>query len=238
MPETAMSPINVLIVEDEPDQCEAMVSFLELEGFQATGVGTAAAAERWLNEQAVDIVILDVGLPDQDGIAWITQTRASRRWGLILATARGALPDRLRGLAAGADAYLVKPIELEELVLVVQNLARRIGHEESAASSGWTLDTVRWELVANNGRPVKLTRSETALLATLADSPGQPVARGELILALGHVPDSYDPRRMEILIRRLRNKVQEQSGLRLPLDTVHGFGYAFVAGVAVNADPD
>lgn len=222
---------RILIVEDEPDLCEAMVSYLELEGFQARGVCTAAAADAWLARQPVDIVILDVGLPDQDGISWIAQAGGTRDKGLIVTTARGALPDRIRGLAAGADAYLVKPVEFEELRLVVGNVANRLGRETRAPAACWTLDAIRWELVAENGTAIKLTRTETRLLARLATTPGEAVHRDELVRALGYMPASYDLRRMEILTRRLRNKVSTQGGVRLPLETVHGHGYAFTAHI-------
>lgn len=224
---------RILVVEDEPDLCEAMVSFLQLEGFQANGVGSVAAADDWLRANPIDIVILDVGLPDKDGIAWIKQSESTRDKGLIVTTARGELPDRIRGLTAGADAYLVKPVEFEELHLIVTNLANRLGCGLPSPLPGWKLAPVHWELISSDGDVIKLTRSETLLLAALAASPGQTVLRDELIRALGYEPETYDLRRLEILVRRLRNKVRGQSSIRLPLETVHGQGYAFAADIAV-----
>jgi two-component system OmpR family response regulator len=233
MSDRLKSITKILVVEDEPDLCEAMVSFLQLEGFQAAGVGSVAAADDWLTTYPIDIVILDVGLPDRDGIAWIRQSESIRDKGLIVTTARGELPDRIRGLAAGADAYLVKPVEFEELRLIVDNVANRLGCGIPNLLSGWKLATVRWELISPNGDIIKLTRSETTLLVTLAASPGQTVHRDELIRALGYKSETYDPRRMEILVRRLRNKVRLQYPIRLPLETVHGQGYAFAADIVV-----
>lgn len=233
MNDTLQSNTRILVVEDEPDLCEAMVSFLQLEGFEVVGVGSAAAADDWLQAQPVDIVILDVGLPDRDGIAWVRQSESTRDKGLIVTTASGELPDRIRGLTAGADAYLVKPVEFEELRLIVTNVANRLGCGIPSFSPDWKLDPIRWELISSNGDIIKLTRSETMLLAALAASPGQAVQRDELIRALGYETETYDPRRMEILVRRLRNKVRLQSPIRLPLETVHGQGYAFAADIAV-----
>ncbi len=227
------SRTKILVVEDEPDLCEAMVSFLELEGYQTTGVGNVAEADAWLKAHPIDIVILDVGLPDRDGISWIRQAETTRDKGLIVTTARGELPDRIRGLTAGADAYLVKPVEFEELRLIVSNVANRLGCGVPSTITAWKLDLVRWELSSTNGDTIKLTRSETTLLATLAASPGKTVPRDDLIHALGYTPESYDPRRMEILVRRLRNKVRIQTPMRLPLETVHGQGYAFTADIVV-----
>lgn len=233
MSDPLKSNTRILVVEDEPDLCEAMVSFLQLEGFQANGVGSVAAADDWLKAQPIDIVILDVGLPDRDGIAWIRQSESTRDKGLIVTTARGELPDRIRGLTAGADAYLVKPVEFEELHLIVTNLANRLGCGAPSPFSAWKLAPVRWELISSNGDVIKLTRSEITLLTTLAASPGQVVHRDELIRALGYDPKTYDTRRMEILVRRLRNKVMSQSPARLPLETVHGQGYALTAEITI-----
>ena len=226
--------MRILIVEDEPDLCEAMASFLTLDGHSAHGVGSTAAGALWLRENAVDIVILDVGLPDGDGIAWLEDNPAMRGKGLIVTTARGELDDRLRGHAIGADAYLVKPVEFAELRLVVRNAANRLYPVQPTNSADWRLNTVTWTLAARNGKTVRLSRSEAALLNALAASPGETVGRDSLIRALGQSPTIYDPRRMEILVRRLRNKVKTEIGDDLPLTTVHGLGYAFTAAIAMS----
>ncbi len=232
MTDLANSPLRVLVVEDEPDLREVTVAFLELEGISAHGVGSAREADAWLRTQPVDIVILDLGLPEQDGITWLVQSNQLEGKGLIIATARGELNDRLLGLNAGADAYLVKPVALEEMVAVVHSVARRL---TATALPLWRLNPVSWLLESPDGATVKLTRSETVLLKALAASPGETVARDPLIRSLGHQPAAYDLRRMEILIRRLRNKVREKTGRELPVETVHGIGYAFTARIEVRS---
>ncbi|MBS4097973.1 MAG: response regulator transcription factor [Sulfuricella sp.] len=229
--------MQILIVEDEPDLCEAMASFLILDGYSAHGVGSATAGAAWLRGNAVDIVILDVGLPDADGIAWLKDNPVMRGKGLIVTTARGELDDRLRGHAIGADAYLVKPVEFAELRLVVRNIARRLTPVRPAGSADWRLDTVTWTLAAGNGKTVRLSHSEAVLLNALAASPGETVVRNALIRALGQSPAIYDPRRMEIMVRRLRNKVKTETGDDLPLTTVHGLGYAFTAAILMSDAP-
>jgi DNA-binding response OmpR family regulator len=226
--------MRILIIEDEPDLCEAMASFLALDGYSAHGVGSTMAGEEWLRKNVVDIVILDVGLPDGDGIAWLKDNPVMRGKGLIVTTARGELDDRLRGHAIGADAYLVKPVEFAELRLVVRNIANRLAPTRPAGSADWRLDTVTWTLKARNGKTVRLSRSEAVLLNALAADPGETVGRDSLIRALGQSPTAYDPRRMEILVRRLRNKVKTEIGDDLPLTTVHGLGYAFTAAIALS----
>lgn len=224
--------VRILVIEDEPDLCEAMVSYLNLEGFLTDGVGSTSSADAWLKTHAVDIIVLDVGLPDRDGVSWLSQSAAIKGKGIIMATARHMLPDRLRGFSAGADAYLVKPIELEELRAIVQNLASRIDQSKLVSPPCWQLNSVNWLLISPDGSTVKLTQSETMLLNALATQPGQTVPKDALIRALGHNPQAYDPRRMEILVRRLRNKIMKQTMMPLPLETVHGTGYAFVANIA------
>ena len=225
--------VRVLVIEDEPDLCEAMASYLNLEGFLANGVGSTSAADAWLKTHAVDIIVLDVGLPGQDGVAWLSQSGAAKDKGIVMATARGELPDRLRGLNAGADAYLVKPIELEELRAIVHNVAQRLHRGMEPSHQGWRLNAVNWLLTSPAGDRVKLTQSETVLLNALATRPGQTVPKEQLIQALGHESVTYDPRRMEILVRRLRNKTELKTGTPLPLETVHGLGYAFAADIAL-----
>ena len=225
--------VRVLVIEDEPDLCEAMASYLNLEGFLADGVGSTSAANAWLKTHAVDIIVLDVGLPGQDGITWLSQSGAAKDKGIVMATARGELPDRLRGLNAGADAYLVKPIELEELRAIVHNVAQRLHRGQEPSPQGWRLNATNWLLTSPAGDTLKLTQSETVLLNALATRPGQTMPREQLIQALGHESDTYDPRRMEILVRRLRNKIELTTSSPLPLETVHGLGYAFAADITV-----
>jgi DNA-binding response OmpR family regulator len=223
----------VLVVEDEADLSEAMVSYLNLEGFSADSVGSTAAADAWLKTHEVDIVVLDVGLPDQDGVSWLMQSETIKGKGVVMATARHELPDRLRGLKAGADAYLVKPVDLEELHAIVSNVASRIKQNDTMPPLAWKLNPVSWSLSVPDGSTVKLTRSETMLLNTLVNQPGQTVGKNVLICALGHHPDTYDPRRMEIMVRRLRNKVRAQTSMPLPLETDHGQGYAFASSISL-----
>jgi len=230
--------IRILVVEDEPDLCEAMVSFLNLEEFLADGVGSTSAADAWLKTHAVDIVVLDVGLPDRDGISWLREIAAARPLGVIMATAHGELSDRLRGLTAGADAYLVKPIELDELLAIVRNVARRLHQPPAVPASRWQFDSVRWTLTSPQQHVLRLTRSEAILMGVLAKQPGKAVGHDELVLALGHRPDCYDRRRMEILVRRLRDKVASETSLELPLETAYRVGYAFVADIADVQQPE
>lgn len=219
---------RVLVVEDEAEILESMITFMHLEGLQATGVASLSAAKGWIATHEVDILVLDLGLPDGDGLQWIEAQRALLKGkGIIICSARGQAADRIEGARRGADLYLVKPVALEELCLLIRNLMGRLG-EATTSPKEWVLNKLSWTLQAPNGSQVELTRSEMALLSELAIADGQAISRDQIVRQLGHQPETYDWRRMEIMTRRLRNKVTDTMGCELPLKTVHRFGYAFV----------
>jgi DNA-binding response OmpR family regulator len=178
------------------------------------------------------VLVLDLGLPDGDGLDWLAANPQLLEHGIVITTARGELRHRVSGVRAGADAYLVKPVQLEELTSMISNLSRRL---KPGPTKAWSLDQMAWQLVSPDGRTVKLTLSEHALLTRLAKSPGKAVGRQELVQSLGHDPRYYDLRRMEILVRRLRNKVRETLGYPLPLETAHSLGYAFSDGIVIRS---
>ena len=221
---------RVLVIEDEADLQEALVTYLNIEGFTADGVSSLSAASQWIRTHQFDVLILDLGLSDGDGLQWLVQNEMLRQKGVIITTARGDSKQRIEGIRSGADVYLVKPIQLEELASLVSNLMRRI---QAPTLPQWTLSKMNWTLNSPTGVSVKLTHSEAVLLQKMADHPGQAIARQDLVISLGHNPETYDFRRMEILVRRLRNKIRDALGDELPLETVHKVGYAFTSPLKV-----
>lgn len=225
-----MAKPRVLVVEDEPDLRATMVSFLNLSGFVADGIGSRSEFHAWRRTHECDLVLLDLGLPDGDGLSVARTLKAESECGVVIVTARGALDDRLEGYEIGADHYLVKPVDMREVVLVLRAVLGRLPPKKSV----WSFDVTRWKLTAPNGREVRLTQSEVALIKPMAQNSGQVIARSVLIESLGFRPADYDPRRMEIMIRRLRKKVNEETGLDAPIDTAHGVGYAFTAAMNIS----
>lgn len=221
---------RVLVIEDEAPLLEAMVTYLNMEGLVADGVGSLGAAQQWMATHEFDVLVLDLGLPDGDSLTWLATQALPQNKGIIITTARGESTHRIAGARAGADAYLVKPVALEELASLILNVARRLQKE---APPTWLLHATHWQLVSPQGVPLKLTHSEMAVLGLLAAAPGKAVARDALVVGLGQDPDSYDPRRMEILMRRLRAKALATLGQALPVATVHRQGYAFTALIQV-----
>lgn len=220
-------PIQVLLVEDDADLRASLGEYLNLSGFDVTDAETLAQARHWLAGHHCDLVVIDRGLPDGDGLELAEVLRDRDQCGMVVLTARADLNNRLQGYREGVDHYMVKPVDLRELVAVLKAVGKRAAPKEL---EGWQLDTLQWRLTAPNGREVRLTRAERALLSALAATPGQLVPREELRKALGY-PADYDPRRMEILVRRLRNKIEAETGLSHPIETVHAQGFAFTAPV-------
>lgn len=233
---------RALIIEDDLDLREPTVTFLNRDGIVADGVSDGAAFNAWLETHECDLFVVDLGLPDVDGLELVRDIVSRRRGtaGIIVLTARSAIEDKLEGYEAGIDAYLVKPVDLRELARQIRAIYRRLPGPAIAAlarpeGQPWRLDRVGWNLTAPNGRTIALTASETAFLQALAESPGKPVARSVLVAAMGFDPKAYDLRRMEILVRRLRKKVRQESGETLPLETVHAVGFALIDRFASTA---
>lgn len=139
-----MSNIKILVLEDEPALLEGLVTYLNLKGFTADGVSTINSAELWMQTHVFDILILDLGLGDEDGLEWLKSQPALKQKGLIITTARTGDSDRIAGAIAGADVYLVKPILLEEMVANIHNLMYRLMALKSPSS--WQLNTINWTL--------------------------------------------------------------------------------------------
>jgi DNA-binding response OmpR family regulator len=229
---SAARPARVLVVEDQADLREAIVSYLALEAVSASGVGTLAQARAWCAHNEFDVLILDLGLPDGDGIDWLQTSGLLGSRGVLILSARGSPPQRLAGLRAGADAYLVKPVPLEELALQVRRLSDRVlgwPAPDAAAirPSAWQLSSRTWILTAPNGRELQLKHTELQLLQALMNPAGEVLSKEQVVESQGADPDRFDYRRVETLIRRLRQRCREVLGLELPIQTIYGRGLAF-----------
>ncbi|AGM41401.1 two component transcriptional regulator [Spiribacter salinus M19-40] len=216
--------LDVLVIEDEADIRDAVVGFLSQMGYSAAGVGSVEAAEAWFERHDAMVLVLDLGLPGESGLDWLQRRSDLRDKGIIIETAAGSESERITGRVAGADGYFVKPVNLVELSISVKNLLDRLQPGDQ-----WQLDSLAWVLRSPAGKNVKLTASELALLECLAIRPGSIVERATIIRRLGADPDTYDIRRMEVMLRRLRVKIAEQLGVEAPISTVRATGYAFTA---------
>lgn len=218
--------MRLLMIEDNARLAGLTVEGLARRGFScdvAPDLETAGAA---LDAAAFDLLILDLGLPDGDGLAWL---RAKRLTGdlppALVLTARDALEDRVAGLDAGADDYLVKPFELDELAARIRALLRRPG---TRAPVTLEVGPLRFDTssraVHAGARPVELTRRETDLLELLMRRAGAVVRRETIENALYTFDEPVTPNAVEAIVSRLRRRLDEAGAAGL-LHTVRGVGY-------------
>ena len=233
---------RVLVVEDEPDLRAELVDFLQFYGIDAQGVGDIAAMRGQLQQQTWDVLVLDLGLPDGDGLAAARRVRDSFKLalGMVIVTARGHVEDRIAGLTAGADSYLVKPVNPRELKAVIDQILTRLSHTPPeapalAAAACWHLDLRTLQLISPDRRATDLTGTEARLVEYLMKAGGTTVSRDALCrqLAMGLTLD--DTRRLDTRISRLRKKVADATGNELPIKTFRTQGYAFVGLVSINS---
>jgi DNA-binding response OmpR family regulator len=231
-----MGRVRILLVEDEADAAAILARGLRERSYAVDVAGDGDEALQAASDNDYDLVILDVLLPGRSGLDVCRQLREdATATPILMLTARGAVGDRVEGLDAGADDYLVKPFELEELLARIRALLRRgPALQPSVLTVGDLAIDTRARSVTRAGRVVDLTAKEFALLEFLARRTGQVVGRGEIA---EHVWDaSFDAfsNRIEVYIQRLRRKLDDGPGPPL-IHTHRGAGYALSAA-AVDAD--
>lgn len=231
---------RVVVVEDDVELRDAiLIPGLAEFGFEACGVASAEALYRHILGNACDLVVLDVGLPNEDGFSAAAHLRTAlgMKVGIVMLTGRVGGEDRVRGLEGGADAYLAKPVEVEVLAATLHSLIRRMRSGGTSALAGgassnepvWRLESDGWCVRSPSGKSVALTLAERRILSRLVANAGEPVQREALIADLTDDVDNFDPHRLEMIVHRLRRKVEDRSGEILPLRAVRGAGYAFSA---------
>jgi two-component system, OmpR family, response regulator PhoP len=225
---------QIAVVEDDEEFRELMVSDLSSRGFAVVGMDSAEALYRYLSIRRCHIVVLDVGLPGEDGYSVACHLRQMSSVGIIMLTARGDAGDMARGFDTGADLYLIKPVDLDVLASAVTSLQRRLASAKAPTPSkkngSWSLVASGWTLSPPHGEEIALAEAERAFLQPLFANPGQPVAREALISELTDKPWEFDPHRLEVLVHRLRARVKTATGLTLPIRAVRGVGYLFTDG--------
>lgn len=228
--------MRVAVVEDNQDLLDDVCFNLERSGFQVLHCASGAELDAGWQAFLPQVVVLDIGLPGEDGLSIATRLRAQHpSLGIVMLTARTGLEDRIAGHDQGADNYLCKPVEMEELVAVVQARARAIQHQSLSTPSLplWRFNPRQLTLHFPMGQKLELTAAESALLATILKAPGQQASRQELIRALGGNPLDFDPRRLEVTLSRLRHKIRKLSPDANPLRGLRNQGYAFLEAARV-----
>ena len=221
---------RVLIVEDDGALSRVLCDNLVFEGFEVRCVADGDAAPGAAKEFAPDLVILDVMLPGRDGFELVGTLREGGRTPIIMLTARSQKADKLKGLNLGADDYVTKPFDLEELLARVQAVLRR----GSPGVERLTLGDVVVDFVARQatrlGRDLRLTHREFELLQYLAERQGRVVSRAELLREVWGYPDLPNTRSVDHAVARLRRKIEPHRGAPRFIHTVHGDGYQLTPG--------
>lgn len=220
----------IAVVEDDEDIRSNVCRFLVRSGFQSWGAESAEDFYVRLLQSRVDLVIIDIGLPGEDGLSLLTRL-ASQGVPTVLMTARADLDSRIRGLDAGALQYFVKPVDMQELVAGIRSQLRskRLqGEIDASVAVPWQLDAANAALRAPNQMLVPLTTRELELLTCLFKTKGVVVSKQILMQAVGGRGLEDDFHRIESALNRLRHKTLEITGTPLPVRAVFGKGLVFV----------
>lgn len=224
--------IRVILVEDHISLRSEIVSCLCDEGLDAIGVGSSNELFFELLRKPVHVIIMDIGLPGENGMAILQKLRSLEgAWdlGIIMLTGHFELSCRLECLANGADAFLIKPVEIDELIAYIFSLYRRTHlNEKPTGSSKWQFNHREWRLFCPSGATIELSHLESELVKILAEHAGNPVRRRDIIsIAFKQDPLAYDNRRLEAIVSRLRRKIHALYPISQPIRAVHSIGYVF-----------
>ena len=213
--------VRILIVEDDPDMAELISDLVEAEGWLPTCARSAEEADEILAKDRMQLVLVDHNLPGTSGRTFAQRLRSQIDIGIVMVTAAGSAADRVLGLETAADDYVVKPFEPIELTARIKAVLRRTipslkqekdserDHGRATLNLGdWAIDLDARRAVCLSDRSKTLTSAEFALLEILAETPNQPVSRSQILDRLGSESDRYIDRNVDVLVLRLRRKIE------------------------------
>ena len=234
---------HLLIVDDDREIRSLLSQYLEKQDFRTTAVPDGREMRRVLQRSQVDLIVLDLMLPGEDGLSLCRELRTHSQIPVMMLTARGEDVDRIVGLEVGADDYLPKPFNPRELLGRIRAVLRRTAHDRrepnpqvvrSFSFGGWRLDTTRRMLTDPDGREVPLSGAEYRLLAVLLSSGNRVLSRAQLTeLLRGREADPFD-RSIDVRVSRLRQLLRDDARAPQIIKTVYGEGY--VVGVPVQSE--
>lgn len=242
---------RIIIVEHDPELRNSLVKFLEVLGYELVAVGSALEFYRMIDQYDCCLAIMDIELPDQDGLVLVEYLKKNTDIWIVMLTQRRTVDVRLSYYRAGADVLLEKPVDFRELAAVLGNLFQRIdkakrlknsnGLSSERSSAGqemigesvvtWKILSDGWLLISPQGESIELTLKEFKFLTTLSETDAIAVSRKELLQTLEYQNDEYGNRALESLVHRLRSKTATLGSS--PIKTAHGIGYSFAAPVGV-----
>ncbi|WP_207477767.1 response regulator [Arenibaculum pallidiluteum] len=230
---------HLLVVDDDREIRDLVARFLDKHGYRVTPARDGAEMFRVLQDSRIDLIVLDLMMPGEDGLSLTRRLRATSRIPIVMLTAVGEETDRIVGLEMGADDYLPKPFNPRELLARIKAVLRRSGEAEEPGATGrvlafegWELDLARRELRDPAGALVQLSAGEFDLLTAFAEHPRRVLSRDQLLdLARGRAAAPFD-RSVDVQVGRLRRKIEPDPKEPTLIKTVRGGGYLFTPSVA------
>jgi two-component system OmpR family response regulator len=235
--------VHIAVLDDEVDITQLLANYLQSQGYRVTQLHSGRALMELMPADPPALVLLDLGLPGEDGFTIARQLREHWRCGLVIVTGRGDSVDKIVGLEIGADDYVTKPFDLRELLARIKAVLRRLAPVEAAAPgaaparsrlrfAGWELDTAARRLVNPQGQEVALTSGEFDLLCAFAQHPGRVLSRDFLLeQTRGREAGPFD-RTIDVQVGRLRRKLEADADDPQLIKSVRGAGYILVPPVA------
>ncbi len=227
---------QIAIVEDSPEILKLLTESLSDAGYDVQGFRRAIDFEKALLQSAPDLCIVDLGLPDKDGLNLVSSIARAGDAAILVISGRAALQDKIVGLELGADDYLAKPFEMAEVIARVRALIRRktpnepVHHSTVYKFSGWTMDCSKFELTDAEGVEVKLSASEVNLLQYFLTHANRLVTRAQLCDDLNDHSDEFAfDRAIDVRVSRLRSKLRDPSKNPKIIKTIYGAGYIFIS---------
>lgn len=224
---------NILIIDDDVELCKLLKKCMESEGYEADIAHNGIEGLNFINKYDYHLIILDVMMPQMDGISTLTHIRKMKNTPVLMLTAKSNEIDKVLGLKLGADDYITKPFSLSELTARVQSLIRRYvvfgaapEKPKSLVFGNLVVDTARMR-VTYNGRDLDLTGKEYDLLYFLALSPGQIFTKKQIYKNVWKEEYAYDDNNIMVHIRRLRKKIEPNPDKPIYIITAWGMGYKF-----------
>ncbi|MAM63629.1 response regulator transcription factor [Maritimibacter sp. UBA3975] len=227
----------VTILDDEPEIRQMLSDALTEAGFRTMGFGRATEFEAALRTTAPDVCLVDLGLPDRDGLTLVHRLALESGAAIIIVSGRAQVQDRVTGLELGADDYIIKPFELAEVVARVRARVRdgrteRPGESSTATFEGWTARFDRYVLEDANGKESAFSHAEGEVLRLFLEAPKRLITRAQMQEQLGGAAGESFDRAMDVRISRLRTKLGEDPKNPKLIKTIYGAGYIFLGDVA------
>lgn len=226
---------HILIVDDDAEILTLIKDYLEDHGYSVSTASNGQTMRHVMATREVDLVILDLVMPGEDGLTLTRHIRDTSSVGIIILTGKGDTVDRVVGLEMGADDYLGKPFSMRELLARIRSVSRRTTgrpeirarRDDVARFAGWELDFAAQQLNSSAGEPVPLTGAEFALLAAMVNNPYRVLSRDRILDLVRHGGDMPFDRAVDVLVFRLRQKIEADPKHPALIKTVRGAGYMF-----------